>query len=346
VDFRAERDEVAAAALPLLSVALGLMLLLSAFFRLHRADSVPGTIGMAAVAVTGLGLLVTAVVLWRTGVVGENAHQTGTVILVVAALGLSVSMVANGSLAQTVYAELLLVCAGAVLLRPGWLITALAALWMLWLGVAALLAGTTDPSGYLLAMMGASVIAIIIHTLRTDSLRALGGALRAAEAEAVRDDLTGLLNRRGMAEVGRELMAVARRSREPMSCTFIDVDGLKDVNDAFGHDAGDELIASVAESLTGVFREADVVVRWGGDEFVVLALGAGPRVEEVERRLIERLQQTDVARSGRWQPAVSAGRVVHMPWQDETLEGLLERADQEMYRRRRIKRAAIADEAP
>ena len=191
VDFREERDLLAAAALPLLAIAVGLMLMLSAFFRLHPADTVPGAVGMGAVALTGVGLLVASVALLRTGAIRDNARQVGTVILVVAALGLSVSMIANGSLAQTVYMELLLVSAGAVLLRPGWLITALAALWMLWLGVAAVLSGTTDPAGYLLAMLGATIIAVVINTMRTESLRALSSALQAAESEAVRDSSPG-----------------------------------------------------------------------------------------------------------------------------------------------------------
>lgn len=344
IDFREERDRLAAAALPLLAIALGLVLLLGAFFRVHPADSAARVVGAGAMGVTGIGLLVASAVLLRTGAMRDNAHQVGATLLVVAALGLSVSMVATGSLVQTLYMELVLVCAGAVLLRPGWFAAALAALWMLWMGVAALLSGTTDPAGYLLAMLGATVVAVVINTMRTESLRALGSALQIAEEESVRDELTGLLNRRGMMEVGLELIAVAKRSREPLSCTFIDVDGLKRVNDNFGHDSGDELIVEVADSLDSVFRQADVVARWGGDEFVVLAMGSGPRVEDVERRLVDRLRDTEVARSGRWTPAVSAGRVVHMPWQEESLDDLLERADKEMYRRRRIKHAKSGDD--
>jgi len=343
-ELNERRDAVTAAALPMLSAAIGVMLLLSSFFRLQPLDTAPRLVGAGLSGLVGAGLVVAAIVLARREPDAiASIHAASLVVIVIGALTLCVAMVAMGTLAHTTYVELLLVVAGPVLLRPGWYAAGLGAIWALWLGVAAALSGSTDASGWVLAMLAATVVSVVLHTMRTDTLRALGRALMSAEAQAVRDPLSGLLNRRGLAVVGEEVLALAKRAREPLSCTFVDIDGLKDVNDAHGHETGDAVIVAVAEALLTVFREADVVARWGGDEFVVLAMGAGPRVEDLERRLEQRLGGTAVAEDGSWLPLVSCGRVVHMPYQDETLDQITERADQEMYRRRRLRRAQVAD---
>lgn len=344
-ELNERRDAVTAAALPMLSAAIGVMLLLSSFFRLQPLDTAPRLVGAGLSGLVGAGLVVAAIVLARRDPTTIGSIQAASLtVIVIGALTLCIAMVAMGTLAHTTYVELLLVVAGPVLLRPGWYAAALGAIWALWLGVAAALSGTTDASGWLLAMLAATVVSVVLHTMRTDTLRVLGSALMSAEAQAVRDPLTGLLNRRGMAVVGEEVLALAKRGREPLSCTFIDIDGLKEVNDHHGHEMGDAVIVAVAESLHAVFREADVVARWGGDEFVILAMGAGPRVEDLERRLEQRLGDADVVIAGKWRPAVSCGRVVHMPYQDESVEDITERADQEMYRRRRLRRAQTADD--
>ncbi|MFN8125584.1 MAG: diguanylate cyclase [Candidatus Nanopelagicales bacterium] len=332
-ELNARRDEISGAALPLVSAALGIMLLLSSFFRIQPADSAPGMAGAGVCGVVGIALVIVAIVTSRRPRTGSTA-AAALAVLLVTTIALCLAMLASGTLAQTAYIQLLVVVAGPVMLRPGWFAITLVAIWSLWLGSVAALSGTTDPSGWLLAMLAATLVSVVLHTMRTDSLRALGNALLAAEAAAVRDPLTGLLNRRGLDVVGAEVLALAKRSREPLSCTFVDIDGLKQVNDRHGHDAGDQVITAVSEALLGVFREADVVARWGGDEFVIIGLGAGPRVEDVERRLAERLAYG----YGDDGVSLSAGRVVHMPWQDEGLLDLTERADQEMYRRRRLRR--------
>ena len=85
------------------------------------------------------------------------------------------------------------------------------------------------------------------------------------------DPLTGLSNARGLfdrldAELGR-----SRRYREPLALLSVDLDGLKSINDRYGHRAGDDAICSVADVIRSELRESDVGARWGGDEFAVLA---------------------------------------------------------------------------
>ena len=89
-------------------------------------------------------------------------------------------------------------------------------------------------------------------------------------AAVVRDGLTGLLNRRGVDERAAELVAVARRYARPLSGVLVDVDHFKRVNDAHGHAAGDVVLREVAARLRGSARAADVLGRYGGEEFVVL----------------------------------------------------------------------------
>jgi diguanylate cyclase (GGDEF)-like protein len=95
--------------------------------------------------------------------------------------------------------------------------------------------------------------------------------------DASHDPLTGLLNRSGLrAHVDQ---AWAERSEAaPVAVLFGDLDGFKHVNDSLGHDAGDEVLAHVAQRLRTAVRAGDVVARWGGDEFVVLC----PSVSSVE----------------------------------------------------------------
>jgi diguanylate cyclase (GGDEF)-like protein len=95
--------------------------------------------------------------------------------------------------------------------------------------------------------------------------------------DALHDPLTGLLNRSGLRE-HVDLAWTTRSDDAPVAILFGDLDGFKHVNDTLGHDAGDEVLAHVAQRLRTAVRTGDVVARWGGDEFVVLC----PTVASVE----------------------------------------------------------------
>jgi diguanylate cyclase (GGDEF)-like protein len=120
----------------------------------------------------------------------------------------------------------------------------------------------------------------------------------------------------------------------------VDVDGLKRVNDVYGHDAGSEVIAAAAEVLTNTFRAADIVARLGGDEFVVFA--AAPRASQ--DLILERLQHHQDAfnaRSGRpYKLTLSVGFAYLDPASGQTLEDAVKRADEAMYSHKRSKAAA------
>jgi diguanylate cyclase (GGDEF)-like protein len=88
--------------------------------------------------------------------------------------------------------------------------------------------------------------------------------------EAVRDPLTGCLRRESGAELLEAQLSLARRRGSPLALLFADLDRFKAVNDEFGHEVGDGVLAAAAAALRAIARDSDVAIRWGGEEFVVV----------------------------------------------------------------------------
>ncbi len=108
-------------------------------------------------------------------------------------------------------------------------------------------------------------------------LAALAEDELAAMSSQVTDPLTGLNNRRGFRLVGDTALALFDRLETEAVLLFFDIDRLQSINDAFGREAGDRALAAMAQGLRGVFRRSDVIGRWGGDEFCVLAMLTVPQ---------------------------------------------------------------------
>src|SRR5206468_2247923 len=89
-------------------------------------------------------------------------------------------------------------------------------------------------------------------------------------SQSIRDPLTGLFNRRYMEESLEREFSRATRTRRPLSAVMIDLDNFKQVNDKYGHDAGDEVLAQVGQLLGASVRKADIVCRYGGEEFTLI----------------------------------------------------------------------------
>lgn len=151
-------------------------------------------------------------------------------------------------------------------------------------------------------------------------------------ADLLIDDLTGTYRRAaGFLEFEREIIK-AERTREVFVMAFIDVDGLKVVNDTSGHRRGDLLLQEVVAGLRGVLREYDIIVRYGGDEFLC-GLG-GMSLAEVAQRL----SFANTYLKDRDYNSVSIGLAEREP--GEGLESLIARADTAMYEARELRRAA------
>jgi diguanylate cyclase (GGDEF)-like protein len=115
---------------------------------------------------------------------------------------------------------------------------------------------------------------------------------RGLREQTIRDPLTGLFNRRYMQESLTIEIARTRRSGVPLSVVMCDIDHFKRFNDEFGHDAGDTVLQSVATEMRSRFRDGDIVCRYGGEEFAIIAPGAtaqalAARVEMVRKGIAE-----------------------------------------------------------
>jgi diguanylate cyclase (GGDEF)-like protein len=153
---------------------------------------------------------------------------------------------------------------------------------------------------------------------------------RAMAVIASTDELTRIHNRRGWFELAEQELARATRNGERRLAVFIDLDGLKQVNDVLGHEEGDRAIASAASVLRAACRSGDVVGRLGGDEFVVL-LGDGTDEAEVRRRLAAALDDFNSGSSAAFELRFSIGAEPWDPHRPCSVEDLVRRADERMY---------------
>ena len=108
----------------------------------------------------------------------------------------------------------------------------------------------------------------------------------ALQSMALKDALTGLYNRRGFITLAEEHMKLAQRTGACFALAFVDLDGMKRINDQLGHEFGDQAIIATADILRSTFRASDIAARLGGDEFIVLVRDATPVVAgRIKKRL-------------------------------------------------------------
>jgi len=167
--------------------------------------------------------------------------------------------------------------------------------------------------------------------------------LRQLQAElsalALRDPLTGLANRRLFEELFDAKLARAQRDGQPLGVAFLDLDGFKHVNDTFGHGAGDVVLCETANRLLAIVRNADIVARVGGDEFVVVyepnEVSSDSLVARIDRELCAPVNVTPTTVvTCRASIGVADTRTVGYNSVD-----LLDAADTAMYEAKRIGRA-------
>jgi diguanylate cyclase (GGDEF)-like protein/PAS domain S-box-containing protein len=159
------------------------------------------------------------------------------------------------------------------------------------------------------------------------------------QALSLGDELTGMFNRRGFFYVGRQQLKTARRMNLGVLCLFIDVDGLKKINDTFGHPEGDRALMETARILRETFRESDIIGRLGGDEFAVLVIDDKDHGgDAVIHRLQERIQQSNGDWKRGYDISLSVGVYRYYPQSQETLDDLVRKSDALMYEEKKSKR--------
>jgi len=177
-----------------------------------------------------------------------------------------------------------------------------------------------------------SVSEQINHLLQKE-IQARQQAEAELHAKAVTDPLTGVYNRRQLAALGQVALAQACRQGTPLPALMIDADHVKVINDLLGHTVGDDLLVMLSRYLRHNLRQGDVLVRYGGEEFVALlpeADLAGAR--GIATRLLEGVRTLSLqAPSGQVMVTVSIGVAIYDSAGDEDIDHLVDRADQAMY---------------
>jgi diguanylate cyclase (GGDEF)-like protein len=334
-------DAAVAHALPLVAGVLAAVYLgLSGWHLLLLGGSdrlVLVALTSASAVVFGLVLLVS-----RRPDVERLAHPLGAGVALLVVANTVTAMVLTEEPRQTTTVMLVLVGAGATLLSLRWLAAVGYLAWGSWALGGFLVGAMPQWPHYLVAMSAATLLAAVINHVRRRTVAELAAARQEVDAAAVRDHLSGLANRRGLAMVGGTMVEQARRQGDAVHCIFVDIDGLKDVNDRAGHSAGDEVIVCVSDAMRAVTRATDVVARWGGDEFCLVGPGPGMAPMELERRVREYVLRHPPVPEAVWPARVSAGGAMLAPWDSGTLDTLLGKADQEMYLRRSLRREGAA----
>lgn len=178
--------------------------------------------------------------------------------------------------------------------------------------------------------------------LEDGSVECLDGALfditeRKAMEEKIRnmsltDELTQLYNRRGFETHAEQQLKIAERSRMGVAVVFVDLNGMKGINDKLGHKEGDNALIAAAQLLKQTFRKADIVARLGGDEFAVMAVETNDVSAKVmTERLQEKIKEYNAQGHHPFQVSMSTGIATYNPNEPCTIDKLLSKADERMY---------------
>ncbi|MBS3766429.1 GGDEF domain-containing protein [Candidatus Bipolaricaulota bacterium] len=164
----------------------------------------------------------------------------------------------------------------------------------------------------------------------TKKNRKLEEANRRIEKLSKTDVLTGLANRRHFKDYFEKTLSQAQRHSHPLSLVMLDLDNFKDINDTYGHDAGDEVLSALGDLLERETREEDLAARIGGEEFAVLLTQADPeQARSYAERLRERINRLEVESvSGE----ISGSLGISTMKQDDDPESLMKRADRALYK--------------
>lgn len=163
---------------------------------------------------------------------------------------------------------------------------------------------------------------------------------------STRDGLTGLYNRRSCLEMMKTNMAYSKRHQRPVALLMIDIDHFKDVNDTYGHPAGDLVLSAVAQCIDSKTRTEDVLGRYGGEEFILFALDTNAQMASVLAERVRKCVQQQIVTTRDTDPfeisvTISIGIAEVSPGEEYDLESLIEAADANLYRAKEKSRNCV-----
>jgi diguanylate cyclase (GGDEF)-like protein/PAS domain S-box-containing protein len=162
----------------------------------------------------------------------------------------------------------------------------------------------------------------------------------AIQTLSLADELTGLYNRRGFVAFCEQHVNSVHRTNKGLAIVYADLDGLKQINDSFGHKEGDRALTKTAELLKETFRSSDVLGRWGGDEFTVLAaLDPEGTVDSLVSRLEKKFESYNALNHVPYKLSLSIGVAELKSDGTQSMEDLMARADAAMYENKRRKKS-------
>jgi diguanylate cyclase (GGDEF)-like protein/PAS domain S-box-containing protein len=153
------------------------------------------------------------------------------------------------------------------------------------------------------------------------------------------DELTGLCNRRGFLNIAGQEIKISNRSKRSMLLFFIDMDHLKDINDIYGHQEGDNALIQTADILRNTFRCSDIIARIAGDEFVVMAMDTtSDHAKVIKIRLEDNINRFNNSGKSKFKLSLSTGVASYNPDAACLIDELIARADKLMYEEKQRKR--------
>jgi diguanylate cyclase (GGDEF)-like protein len=194
-----------------------------------------------------------------------------------------------------------------------------------------------------------SLVSLPVSLVIIRLLHEVEEARGAAQRLAWNDELTGSLNRRRFAEMVRRELIGAERTGQPLTVALLDLDDFKQINDRYGHAAGDAVLRAVATATQASLRATDLSARWGGEEFAIALPGADVEqaviVSQRVRAAISELRVSTPA--GDLLSCTASIGIAERGDADETLDELFSRADRAMYRAKQSgkNRVMLADQA-
>lgn len=191
------------------------------------------------------------------------------------------------------------------------------------------------------------------HRLNLKKLaRILRRGLRQTQLEselshlAISDELTGLYNRRGFLLLGSERMKLAHSMKKNVLLFFADLDNLKQINDRYGHQEGDQALLKTADAFRNTFRNSDITGRFGGDEFTALVIeDFGHTSDTISKRLQDNMAELS-ANNTQYPLSLSVGMTRYAAEFRSSLKKLLAQADQALYKQKQASRASAGGNPP